>query len=71
MEVSGRSGGSADLTARRFELEGVVMPERPEMEPLDELGKRANWAGDCDDTDDAVRGGAMVGEATEAPETEE
>jgi hypothetical protein len=42
MEVSGRLGGSADLTARRFELKGVATPERPEMEPLDELGKRAN-----------------------------
>jgi hypothetical protein len=45
-EVGGRSGGSADFTDRRLELDGVIGPNRPDTDCLGVcwalLGNRPN-----------------------------
>lgn len=72
IEVGGLSGGSADFTDRKFELDGViVLPNRPAIDCFGVcwalLGNKPNWA-----LDDAERGGAMLaGVMIEAPDNEE
>jgi|TARA_R110002003_G_scaffold68_13_gene6161 hypothetical protein len=52
-----------------------MAPKRPDIEPfgvfLALLGNKPNWAVGCEDMDDAERDGRPVGEATDAPDTEE
>lgn len=72
VEVGGLSGGSADLTVRKFELDGVMAPpNRPDMDCFGVcwalLGNRPNWA-----LDEAERGVAgLAGDMIEAPDIEE
>ena len=59
------------MTDRRFELDGVIVPNRLDIDCLGVcwalLGNRPNWA-----FEDAERGGAVLaGDMIEAPDMEE
>ena len=74
--VSGRLGGAEDFADRSGGLRaGDMAPNRPEIEPLGVLrallGNSPNCTCGWDDIEDAERDGIPVGEATDAPDTDE